>query len=421
MNIVDLINKKRLNNELTDDEIRYITSEYMNDNIKDYQMSALLMAICINDMTDNEVMSLTKYMILSGDTLDLSFLGNVVDKHSTGGIGDKTTLIVGPIVSSSGVNVCKMSGRGLGYTGGTIDKLESIPGFRSNLSISEIISQVKNVGFCDVCQSNNLVPLDKKLYALRDVTGTVNSIPLIASSIMSKKIAGGSKKIVIDVKVGRGALVEKLEDARRLANLMIKIGKNFGVKVICVLTNMDIPLGNNVGNMVEVLEVIDVLKNNKRGYLYDLCIELSSYMISIGLNISYDEAKEFAIESVDSGSAYNKFLEFVNAQGGNLDNVGYSLNKYEIKANKSGYLNDINALKVGELSMMLGAGRITLNDNIDYSSGVVINKNLGDYVDANDVIMTLYTKKDLPVIDNDIFSVEDNKNINYKLIYEVIN
>ena len=204
-------------------------------------------------------------------------------------------------------------------------------------------------------------------------------------------------------------------------DLLIKIGKNFGVKVVCVLTNMDIPLGNNVGNMVEVLEVIDVLKNNKRGYLYDLCIELSSYMISIGLNISYDEAKEFAIESVDSGSAYNKFLEFVNAQGGSLDNVGYSLNKYEIKANKSGYLNDINALKVGELSMMLGAGRITLNDNIDYSSGVVINKNLGDYVDANDVIMTLYTKKDLPVIDNDIFSIEDNKNINYKLIYEVIN
>ena len=309
MNIVDLINKKRLGLILSDKEIKYIIEEYMKGNIYDYQMSSLLMAIVIKGMTDNEIFSLTKYMASSGKKIDLSKLGNVVDKHSTGGVGDKTTIIIGPIVASCGVRVAKMSGRGLGHTGGTIDKLESIPGFRSNLTEEEFISIVDKVGFSDVSQNDELAPADKKIYALRDVTGTVESIPLIASSIMSKKIASGAKRLVIDVKVGNGALIKNIEDATKLADLMIKIGKKNGIKVVCLLTNMNVPLGNNIGNALEVEEAISILKDKKQGKLTDLCIELSSYMVSLGLDISYDKSKKMVIENINNGSAYNKFLE----------------------------------------------------------------------------------------------------------------
>ena len=420
MNIVEIINKKRLNKELTDSEIQYVIEEYMKDNIKDYQMSALLMAICLNGMTDEEIFSLTKYMTLSGDRLDLSELGCVVDKHSTGGVGDKTTMIVGPIVASCGVLVAKMSGRGLGHTGGTIDKLESIPGFVSNLTEEEFIRQVKNVGFADVCQNNDLAPADKKIYALRDVTGTVESIPLIASSIMSKKIASGAKKLVIDVKVGCGALIKNIEDATKLADLMIKIGKFNDIEVVCVLTNMDIPLGNNIGNALEVEEVIDILKNQKQGNLTDLCIELSSYMVSLGLNIDYDSAKDRVITVLNNGEAYDKFLEFVNAQGGYIEKLAKGSNKIEVKADKEGYLTNMDALQLGELSMHLGAGRENLDDEIDYTAGVVIHKEINDYVKIGDCLMTVYTKKEIDNITTSMFTISNTKNCHLELIYKVM-
>lgn len=420
MNIIEIINKKRLKQVLTDDEIKYVIEFYMKDEIKDYQMSSLLMAIVLNGMTDEEIFSLTKYMTLSGDKLDLSYLGNVVDKHSTGGVGDKTTMIACPIVASCGVSVAKMSGRGLGHTGGTIDKLESIPGFISNLTEEEFIRQVKKVGFADVCQNNDLAPADKKIYALRDVTGTVESIPLIASSIMSKKIASGAKKLVIDVKVGCGALIKNLEDATKLADLMIKIGKNNGMEVVCLLTNMDIPLGNNIGNTLEVEEAIDILKNNRQGALRDLCIELASFMVSLGLDIDYKSAKDKVIENLENGKAYRKFLEFVSSQHGNLKLLPKEENKIDIKSTKEGYLVNIDALKLGELSMHLGAGRVCVEDKIDYMAGIVIHKNINDYIHIGDTLMTLYTKKNLSNINSDMFIIEKEKIGNLELIYKVM-
>ncbi len=405
---------------LSDEEIKYVIDEYMEGNIADYQMSSLLMAICINGMSDEEIFSLTKYMTLSGDRLDLSSLGNVVDKHSTGGVGDKTTMIIGPIVASCGVKVAKMSGRGLGHTGGTIDKLESIPGFTSELSEEEFIRQVNNVGFADVCQNNDLAPADKKIYALRDVTGTVESIPLIASSIMSKKIASGARKLVIDVKVGCGALVKNIEDATKLAELMIKIGKFNNIEVVCVLSNMDIPLGNNIGNALEVEEVIDILKNNKQGNLRDLCIELASLMVSLGLGIDHDEALNRVLENLSNGKAYDKFLEFVKAQKGDITKLPQASNKIEIRSDKEGYLNNIDALKLGELSMSLGAGRSNMKDKIDYTAGIILNKNIFDYVNIGDVLMTIYTNKDNYNIPDDIFDISNTKNNDIKLIYKVM-
>lgn len=422
MNIVDIINKKRLGLILSDAEIKYIIENYMNGVIKDYQMSSLLMAIVIKNMTDREIFSLTKYMLNSGEVLDLSDLGTVVDKHSTGGVGDKTTMIISPIVASCGVLVAKMSGKGLGYTGGTIDKLESIEGFNTKLSVLEFLEQVKEIGVSIVSQTHNLVPADKKIYALRDVTGTVESIPLIASSIMSKKIASGANKLVVDVKVGKGALIKNLDDATRLSELMIKIGKKNGIEVVCLVTNMDIPLGDNVGNALEVYEAIEVLRDGKDGSLKDLCIEISSYMVSLGLGISYDDAKMMVIEKLNDGSAYRKFLELVNYQGGNLDSLKKACNKYEIKSPKEGYLSDIDALELGKLSMHLGAGRLFLDDKIDYGAGIVLNKNIGDYIKRGDVLVTLYTSKNLKasVMNTPIFEITKEKYEKGDLIYKVI-
>ena len=422
MNIIDLINKKRQGLILSDKEIKYIIEEYMNNNIKDYQMSSLLMAICIKEMTDNEIFSLTKYMLNSGERLKLSSLNNVVDKHSTGGVGDKTTLIIGPIVASCGVSVAKMSGRGLGHTGGTIDKLESIPGFKVNLKEKDFIKQVKDINLAVVSQTNNLVPADKKIYALRDVTGTVESISLIASSIMSKKIASGANKLVIDVKVGKGALLKNLKDAEKLANLMIKIGEKNGIEVICLLTNMDIPLGNNVGNALEVEEAMDILQNKKEGNLKELCIELSTYMVSLGLNINYEEAKEKVITNIENGSAYNKFLEFVKYQGGDIDSLELSKHKYEIKSPKEGYLTDINAYELGKLSMNLGAGRLSKEDEIDYGSGIITHKNVGDYIKKGEKLLTLYSNKNLKasIMNTPIFKINKTKPKKEELIYKVI-
>lgn len=422
MNIIDIILKKKNKEELTEEEIKYVVEGFTNGSICDYQMSSLLMAITINDMTDNEVIYLTKYMMLSGNTIDLSFLDNVVDKHSTGGVGDKTTLIIAPIVAACSCKVAKMSGRGLGYTGGTIDKLESIPGFRTNLSKDEFIHEIEDIGMAITSQTDDVALADKKIYALRDVTGTTESIPLIASSIMSKKIASGSKKLVIDLKVGEGALVKDIESARRLGNLMIKIGKENGMKVICLLTNMNIPLGNNVGNSLEVLEAINTLYYNKESNLQKLCISLASYMVSLGRNISYEEANNMVLDVIRSKKAYNKFLEFVLYQHGDITKLPKSNMIYEVKSDTSGYLTDISSLEIAKLSMHLGAGRQNKDDKIDYSAGIIINKNINDYVNINDTILTLYTNKDVPLFDkNKLFKISDNiNNDNSSLIYEII-
>lgn len=421
MNIIDIINKKRKKEELSEEEIKYVINGYLDDTIKDYQMSSLLMAILINDMTDKEIFAFTKYMADSGIKLDLTSLGsNVVDKHSTGGVGDKTTLIISPIVASCGVKVAKMSGKGLGHTGGTIDKLESIPGFNVKLNQEEFLDQVNKINVAITSQTEDLAIADKKIYALRDVTGTVESIPLIASSIMSKKIALGAKKLVIDVKVGSGALIKNIEDARRLAHLMIEIGKSASIEVVCVLTNMSIPLGTNVGNMLEVKEAMDILKDGKEGPLQELCIELSSQMVSLGLNTSYEDALKMVKDSLSSGRAYQKFLELVKSQGGNLDNFDNFDNQYEIKSLTSGYLTNIDAYKLGVLSMRLGAGRENKEDTIDYEAGIVINKNINDYVNSGDVLMTIYTKKEIDSIDNTIFTISTSRTRNKDLVYEII-
>lgn len=421
MNIVDIIVKKKNNHILSEEEIKYVVNNFVNGVIKDYQMSALLMAIVINGMTEEETIYLTKYMMLSGSSLELDNLSNVVDKHSTGGVGDKTTLIISPIVAACGCNVAKMSGRGLGFTGGTIDKLESIPGFRVNLGKNEFIEQIDKIGMAITSQTDDIAVADKKIYALRDVTGTTESIPLIASSIMSKKIASGSKNLVLDVKVGEGALIKNLDDARYLANLMIKIGKAYDIKVVCLLTNMDIPLGNNIGNSLEVLEALNILYYNTDNNLSKLCVELSTYMVSLGLNISYDEAKDKVLDVLEKKQAYNKLLEFISYQGGDVNSLPKSSKVYEIKSDKSGYLINLSSLELAKLSMYLGAGRENKEDVIDYSAGIIINKNINDKVEVGDVILTLYTNKDVTNINaHDLFTIGNEVNNNYKLIYEII-
>ena len=400
--ILDIINKKANNFELTKEELETIFMGYLKDEVKDYQMSAFLMAICINDMSDSEIFALTDIFIRSGEVLDLSFIDAIkVDKHSTGGVGDKTTLIVAPLVASCNVPIIKMSGRGLGYTGGTIDKLESIPGFKVDLTEEEIKRQAKEIGIVITSQTKDLAPLDKKVYALRDVTATTNSIPLIASSIMSKKIAGGADKIVIDIKVGNGALIKTEQEAERLSSLLIKIGSYYQKEVRTVISNMDRPLGHNIGNKLEVLEAIEVLKNKEKGQLLELSIDLATKMVSMGKEISESDAKKEVIENLETGKALNKFIEFVKYQGGDLESLTIESKVYNIKANKNGVLKDINALSIAKLSESLGAGRKNKEDNIDYNAGVVIKKEIGDEVKEGDILANLYTN-----IDNPKFNLE---------------
>ena len=395
--ILDIISKKANKYELTKEELETIFLGYLKDEVKDYQMSAFLMAICINDMSDSEIFALTDIFIKSGDILDLSFIDGIkVDKHSTGGVGDKTTLIVAPLVASCNVPVIKMSGRGLGYTGGTIDKLESIPGFVVDLSEEEIKKQAKDIGIVITSQTKDLAPLDKKVYALRDVTATTNSIPLIASSIMSKKIAGGADKIVIDIKVGNGALIKTKEAAERLSSLLIKIGTYYQKEVRTVISNMDRPLGHNIGNKLEVMEALDVLKGNVKGELLDLSLELASKMVSLGKGISEKEARKEVTENLENGKALNKFLEFVKYQHGNIDNLNIEAKIYNIKANKNGALKDINALATAKLSESLGAGRKSKDDKIDYNAGIIIKKDIGEEIKEGDILATLYTNIDDP-------------------------
>ena len=396
--IVDIINKKRLGEELSFVELRDFFEGYLDGKIADYQMSSLLMAICINGLTDEEVFALTKIFIDSGDVLNYKLNGPIVDKHSTGGIGDKTTLIVAPIVAACGVNVIKMSGRGLGYTGGTIDKLESIPGFRVDLSEKEILKQAKDIGIVVSSQTANLVPMDKMIYALRDVTGTVSSIGLIASSIMSKKIASGADSIVIDLKVGNGALISNMKDANKLKELMIEIGKIYNKEVSVIISDMNTPLGYNIGNALEVQEAIDVLRGREENtHLVEVCYDLASEMISLGKKISKKEALIEVKNSIDSGLAYGKFLDFVKSQGGDINKLKVSKKTKNIRAYKSGKITKIDALEFGKLSVELGAGRTKLDDKIDYGVGIKLNKQLGDSVKRGELLATLYINKDMRI------------------------
>lgn len=401
--ILDIINKKRLGKELSYKELDFIFNGYLNGDVADYQMSALLMAICINGMSDEETFALTKIFIDSGDVLDFSDLDGIkVDKHSTGGIGDKTTLVIVPIVSACGCPVVKMSGRGLGYTGGTIDKLESIPGFRIDLSDEEIIKQVHDIGLVVTGQTGDLVPMDKVIYALRDVTSTVSSIPLIASSIMSKKIAGGADKIVIDIKVGSGALISTKEDAKKLSDLMIRIGKFYNREVRTFISDMNAPLGKCIGNSLEVLEAIDVLSGKiSDGKFYDLCILLASNMVSMSLNISVEDAEKMVLDVLKSKKAYEKFNEMVKYQKGDISKIKVSDKTYAIKSPIKGEIKKIDALALGKLSLALGAGKETIKDKIDYSVGIRLNKVIGDKVKKGDVLATIYYNKKLPEIDLD--------------------
>ena len=401
MRIYDIIDKKRHGVSLTDEEIEFTISTYMSGETKDYQISALLMAICINSMDERETNILTRAMINSGEVLDLSPLGNLtVDKHSTGGIGDKTTLIVAPIVSSIGCTVAKMSGRGLGFTGGTVDKLESINGFKTELSTEEFLMQAKNKGIVVVGQSASLTPADKKLYALRDVTATIDSIPLIASSIMSKKIASGSKSIVLDVKYGSGAFMKTPEDAEKLASAMIKIGKSFNRNVTAVITDMNKPLGLCVGNSLEVWEAIKTLSGMGEENLTCLTKTVSACMVSSAMDVDYDSALAMVEKAVSSGKALEKFYEWIEAQGGDLaavKNPSLLLSakfKREICAKENGYIYSLDAEKIGTSSMILGAGRIKKEDKIDHLAGIVLEKSLGDYVAKGDVLATLYTSNE---------------------------
>lgn len=405
MTIVDVINKKRQNYTLTNEELKFAFLGYLDGKITDYQMSSLLMAICINGMNDDEIFYLTDIFIKSGDILDLSSIDGVtVDKHSTGGVGDKTTLVIGSIVASLGLKVPKMSGRGLGFTGGTIDKLESIPGFRTNLSEEELIHLVDKVGFAITSQTGNLAPLDKKIYALRDVTGTVESIPLIASSIMSKKIASGASKIVLDVKVGNGALLKNKDEAIRISSIMKKLGSRYGREVETMITYMDIPLGTSIGNSLEILEVEKILRGEENNYLVALCIALASKMVSLGKSISITEANQMVKEAISSGKAYKKFLEMVEAQGGDIKGVKISEKTQEIHARKAGHIIGMDAYQFGKLSLDLGGGRVTKEDPVDPTVGIVLNKKIGDDVVVGDTLCTLYLKENSPLVDLDISS-----------------
>lgn len=428
----EIIRKKRDGEELSRGEIFKFIKGYTSDIIPDYQASALLMAICLKGMTERETSDLTEAMAFSGECIDLSALGNLSsDKHSTGGVGDKTSLIAMPIAASLGCRIAKMSGRGLGFTGGTIDKLESIPGYKTQIAAETLIKQAKDTGIALASQSGNLTPADKKLYALRDVTATVDSIPLIASSIMSKKIAAGSKNIVLDVKVGSGAFMKGTDDARKLAECMVDIGKRAGRNVRALITNMDIPLGNGVGNSLEVIESIEILKGNGDKNLLDLCCILAAHMASMAMNIDVDDALRRAYESVESGKALEVFREWIGVQGGDTRVIeDYSLFKKatlkkEVAAQETGYISHINSQKIGSICVNLGGGRKTKEDRIDHSAGIILIKKTGEWVEKGEVIATLYTDREdaLYSAEKEFLSaikITDKKPQEMPLIYEVV-
>ena len=381
MNIIEIIMNKKNNKKLTQQEINYVVENYVNGVIADYQMSALLMAMTLNGLDEDEIYYLTKAMIESGDIIDLSQVNGItVDKHSTGGVGDKTTIALVPILASLGFKVAKMSGRGLGHTGGTIDKLESIKGYQVNRSEEQFIEQVNKIGVSVISQTSEVAIADKKIYALRDVTGLAESIPLIASSIMSKKIASSASMIVIDVKVGNGALMKNVKDATTLANIMIQIGKKFGRKVVCLLTNMEQPLGYAIGNGLEVEECIQLLQGKGPDDLRELVIELASIYLEELDHITKETAREKVQEVISNGTAYQKFVDWITYQNGDINQIDISKKIISIKSTKSGILTKIDAYELGNLAKLLGAGRTKKEDQIDYSVGFVLNKKVGDMI-----------------------------------------
>ena len=427
IDFTDIIDKKKNKLELSKDEIFYAVNSYTNGEIPDYQMSALLMAILLNGMNNDEVFYLTEVMMQSGDMLDLSrFNGMVVDKHSTGGIGDKTTIILGPILAALGCKVAKISGRGLGITGGTADKLESIEGYNISLKLDEFLKQIEDIGISLSYNIGDLAPADKKIYALRDVTATVDSIPLIASSIMSKKIASGADAIVLDVKVGKGAFMKDIDEARKLAKLMIEIGKYFKKKVRAVLTNMDIPLGHNIGNKIEVMECVDVLEGKGEENLKEVTITLASNLLSMVTKKTIEECRLLVIDSLNNGSALAKFKELVQAQGGNLDSIYDNHDKkITLRASMSGYLTDIDSQLIGQSSMEIKVGRETKDEPIDYDAGIIILKSINDYVNKGDAIAEVYYKEGNNIEQavayiGEALKITPNEVEEPKLIYEVI-
>ena len=393
MNILEIIAKKRDKKVLSKEEIDFFVKNYTNGNITDYQAAALIMAIYINGMNYEETTSFTLAMAHSGEVLDLSELGMVVDKHSTGGIGDKITLILMPIIASLGIPAAKMSGRGLGFTGGTVDKLESIPGYNTNIDISEFINNVKNIGISLMGQTLNLAPADKKIYALRDTIYCVESIPLIASSIMSKKIAAGAEKIVLEVTVGSGAFMKNIEDATKLSETMIGIGNLADKETICILTNMNQPIGYSIGNSLEVIEAVEALNGNMQDDVKDIILSLGSYMMKLaGKGDDIEQNKKMIMENINNKKALNKFKELIKNQGGDVsyieDTSKFEKAKYiiPIKSEKIGYIKSMDNEKIGYISSSLGAGRLKKEDKINDKVGIIINKKIGDKVNVGDVL-----------------------------------
>ncbi len=434
MRMYDLIIKKRNGEELSTEEINYFIEKYTSGDVEDYQASALLMAIFFKKMNMRETVDLTKAMMHSGDVIDLTAIEGIkVDKHSTGGVGDTTTLVLAPLIASCGVPVAKMSGRGLGHTGGTLDKLESIKDFRIGLSIDEFTNNVNNNKIAVVGQTKNIAPADKKLYALRDVTGTVDNISLIASSIMSKKLASGADAIVLDVKVGSGAFIHDIEGAKELSKTMVEIGSLMGRNTIALITDMDQPLGYAIGNSLEVIEAIDTLNNKGPKDLTELCLNLGGKMLLLAGRVkTFEEGEKLLIEKIESGEAFEKFKEFVSIQGGdvsvieNIDLLPKSKNIYEVKSDVDGYIEKMIADEIGICAMMLGAGRETKESDIDLSAGILIRKKVGDEVKKGDIIAVFHTNKDEEVIktvENRFFkniTISKNKVSEKKLIKAVV-
>ncbi|SFL83899.1 pyrimidine-nucleoside phosphorylase [Gracilibacillus orientalis] len=432
MRMVDIIAKKRNGEALTEQEITFFIGGYMKENIPDYQVSALMMAIYYQGMTQEETAYLTKNIVASGDIIDLSPIeGHKVDKHSTGGVGDKTTFIVGPLVAAAGIPVAKMSGRGLGHTGGTIDKLESIPGFKVELTNQQFIDNVNKYKLSVVGQTGNLAPADKKLYALRDVTATVDSIPLIASSIMSKKIASGADSIVLDVKTGSGAFMKSFEDSKRLAKEMVTIGKQLDRQTIAVISDMNQPLGYEIGNANEVKEAVEVLQGKRVEDLRELAIELAAHMTLVaGVYQDYTEATQSLEKLIDNGEAFHCFKNLIKAQGGDiavvedLSKLPGSSYKVEVKSVQKGYIHEMEADEIGVAAMHLGAGRATKDDEINHGVGITLQKKIGDYVEQGDTLAILNSDEEnvehiIHIVKN-AYGIKSEKPNNQKMIYEVI-
>ena len=431
MRMIDIIEKKRDGKSLTKEEIEFFVNGYTHEEVPDYQASSLAMAIFFQDMNDEERAALTMSMVNSGEKIDLSDINGIkVDKHSTGGVGDTTTLVLAPLVAAVGVPVAKMSGHGLGHTGGTIDKLESVKGFNVEISEKDFIKLVNDNQVAVIGQSGNLTPADKKLYALRDVTGTVNSIPLIASSIMSKKIAAGADAIVLDVKTGSGAFMKTLDDAEALAHAMVRIGNNVGRNTMAIISDMSQPLGNAIGNALELKEAIATLKGNGPKDLTELVLTLGSQMVVLAEQAtSLDEARQMLIDAIKTGKALNKFKTFLSNQGGD-DSIVDSPEKLpsakyqvEFKAKKDGYITEIIANEIGVASMMLGAGRQTKEDVIDLGVGIVLNKKVGEHVEKGENILTIHTNT--KEIDDILYKLDNSITIESKgeaptLIHKII-